>query len=411
MMASFTVGDAERIARLLADGRRFFRNGDGYKTFCPLCRSATARRRPRPTLSLAARCGQILVHCHRCQCDGVEIIRELVRRQLLPDLFRQSSAAFTQVNKVRAALRKEAWQGTAGATALAVIETLCKIVALSRKVEFAASVREVAEGAQISLSTAWRALRRLVSSGWLERVDNADGERATIWRLCVPERATDREETIKPARKEGDRLFPSDPFVDWGDRADSFRPVPCYPHEVFRWGKGLGGIKGRIYGFLAKPQTASQIATLMNYKHVRNARLHLRQLEEEGLVRRRSDGSYERRDENLDEVADRRGVLGSNERQRTLHAEQRSIFRRWSEALQHWKRTGEVIDPDNGAVLSSGSRPKTAAGMASLRREVLSYRMSATQSAAVVENNPQCQSDIDLEHSRRSYLEEEALAC
>src|SRR5580658_8616548 len=59
--------DIERLARDLAAGRRVLRNANGRKTYCPLCRPENARRRARPTLSLTARGGTLLVYCHRCR--------------------------------------------------------------------------------------------------------------------------------------------------------------------------------------------------------------------------------------------------------------------------------------------------------------------------------------------------------
>jgi DNA modification methylase len=59
---SFTPEDAERIARDLSGGRRVIRNGDGFKTLCPMCRSENQRRKPPRTLSLTARSGKPLFH-------------------------------------------------------------------------------------------------------------------------------------------------------------------------------------------------------------------------------------------------------------------------------------------------------------------------------------------------------------
>lgn len=103
-MADLVALDAKRIAYELGDGRRIFKNRDGWKTYCPLCESSSRRRRPRATLSLTIRDGQILVYCHRCRSDRVAIIRELVRRRLLPNNFRESSMALVLIEEVRAAV-------------------------------------------------------------------------------------------------------------------------------------------------------------------------------------------------------------------------------------------------------------------------------------------------------------------
>jgi hypothetical protein len=248
---SFCAADIDWIARQLADGRPIFRNGDGRKTFCPLCRSQSRRRKPRPTLSITARHGNLLVHCHRCTSQGVDMIRALVSRRLLPDLFRECAAARTLAERVRAGINSAAWNGTSKATDLSVLEVLLQIVTRTGKAEFGASVREVADSAQVRCSTAWRSLRRLTRDGWLEIVRPTQGIQSTIWRLCIPQNDRDRERTITHALKEGDRVFHRDPtFTD--DRADGVHPVVSFPHEVFRWGKGLGAVKGRIYALLGE---------------------------------------------------------------------------------------------------------------------------------------------------------------
>jgi hypothetical protein len=376
----FCSADIDKIARQLADGRPIFKNGDGRKTFCPLCRSQSKRRRSRRTLSITARQGHILVHCHRCKSQGVEIVRALVSLGLLPNLFRERAAVRTLAESVRAAINDTAWTGTSKATDLSVLEVLLKIATRTRKAELGASAREVADRAQVRCSTAWRSLRRLTMDGWLESVHPAHGPRPAIWRLRTPKNLRDRSETIVHALKEGDRVFHRDPDFT-GDRVERVHPVVSFPHEVFRWGKGLGLTKGRIYSALGAPRTASKIAETLEYKCVRNVRLHLRVLCERGLARKRSDGLYERCDDRLGPVAVQLGVSGANERQRIRHAAERASFQGWCEALEHWKRSGQVVDPETGVELASWVRPPQRVTLASFRRVVLSARMSTAEEA------------------------------
>jgi hypothetical protein len=90
-MRQFTAADVHRIARELARGRQVFRNGAGCKTLCPLC-SGENRRRVSRTLSVTARGGNILFFCHRCEAEGLDIIREARRprslAESLPGIFR-----------------------------------------------------------------------------------------------------------------------------------------------------------------------------------------------------------------------------------------------------------------------------------------------------------------------------------
>jgi DNA-binding Lrp family transcriptional regulator len=377
---AITSGDVERIALKLAEGRRIERNGDGRKTYCPLCRSETNRRRPRPTLSMTARDGTILVHCHRCKSEGREIIRELVCLGLLPDRFREASAAYAIFLAVSAATDSALWRGTGGATDQKVIGVLVNIVRRSGKAEFGASVREVAEGARVKAATVSRALRRLEACGWLEKVGTARGPRAAIWRLRVPALTADRRVTILPAGKEGDGLYQPDPFSVGGDRASLSRLITPFPHDAFRCGKGLGPVKGRIYALLAKPLTARQIATFLRYRHVRNVRIHLEGLRKWRLVNRSLGGLYERSDRDLDEVADELGVAGASERQRLHHQAERSRHRSWCEGLEHWKKTGELVDPDTGELFAPNHKSRTEATLADFRCVVTVCRTRAEES-------------------------------
>src|SRR5258708_2401193 len=145
----FSSEDVYRIARKLAGDRRIPKNRNGWKTFCPLCRPESRRRRPRPTLSVTARDGEILVYCHRCRRPGVDIIRELVRRELLPNFSKKSSTSFTLLQEIRIAISNAAWNGHAKTTELLVLEFLIEIVTNCRKVEFGASVLQVADGAHV----------------------------------------------------------------------------------------------------------------------------------------------------------------------------------------------------------------------------------------------------------------------
>jgi DNA-binding MarR family transcriptional regulator len=277
------------------------------------------------------------------------------------------------------------WNGTSKSTDLMVIQVLLNIVVRCCKTEFGASVREVADGAHVSSATALRSLRRLADAGWLEKIAPARGERSTVWRLRVPPETGDQNATIIRALREGKGLSQPDPFFGRGDRAGSPRLVAPVPHDVFRWGKGLGAIKGRIYTLLERPLTATEIATLLQYKYVRDVRVHLRRLLDQGLVRRRPDLRFERCDGNLNEVAERLGVLGANERQRAQHAEERSSYHRWCELFERWKDHGEIVDPDTGEILATESIPHKRTPISIFRQRVLLLRSSRTVGEAVCE--------------------------
>jgi hypothetical protein len=373
-MTRFGPEDAKRLALQLSGGR-VFRNGAGWKTFCPLCQSETRRRKPRPTLSITGRSGKILVHCHRCKSGGLTIVHKLVSLGLLPNQFRRTSAALTVVDTVRAAMGAAVWIGTPKATDRRVLIAVTQIAERCRREDFGASIREVALLALLNKTTVWRSLDRLSNAGWLEKISGAQDQRSAIWRLRVPKEVADRGATIQRAGSRRVRLLQVDPSSQRGGRADLSRSVIPSSHDAFRWGKGLGAIKGQIYELLKMPLTAAEIAELLGYKTPRSARVHLQKLIGHGLARRGADGRYERGDAALDTVADRLGVLGETAAQRERYRRETATWQTWWRAYEQWKETGEVIDPETGVVLESRNMPRERATMANFRLRVLAGRV------------------------------------
>jgi hypothetical protein len=120
--------------------------------------------------------------------------------------------------------------------------------------------------------------------------------------------------------------------------------------------------------------TADEIAKAMDYKHTRNATLHLHVLTKESLIRRLSDGRYERTNVDLDAVAERHGVLGAQARQRARHCKERVHWKGWYSAFEHWRQTGEVVDPETGEILDSQEIPGKRVRMRTFRQRVLCIR-------------------------------------
>jgi hypothetical protein len=350
----FTSADMDRIARQLAKGRRVSRNGDGRKSYCPLCEPENRPQKPRPTLSVAARGGQPLFFCHRCRRDGRDIIQELVRLGLLPNSFKKSSQVLATVDQVLRGAVASDWKRIGGANALKVLMAVCGIAQRCFRNVVAASERDVADLADLSAAAAGRALKRLARDGWLERVERCNGKKAARWRLQIPPSKTRIEPSqSKPAEEVGDRMKQIDPCFIRGGRAASSRPAASFRHDLFRSTRGgLGPVKGRVYEVLKTPMTSAQISKALGLRCRRNATIHTRALILEGLVRRLADGRYERTAANLDGIAARRGVLGAGERQREQHAKERQLWRRWCDALDHYRETGEVLEPATGLVLA-----------------------------------------------------------
>src|SRR4051794_11912509 len=78
------------------------------------------------------------------------------------------------------------WGGAAGGTDHAVLAVLVEIGMHACTLTPSASVRQLAERANVSATTAGNALRRLVERGWIVRQAAAQGTSAAAWRLLRP---------------------------------------------------------------------------------------------------------------------------------------------------------------------------------------------------------------------------------
>jgi hypothetical protein len=284
-------------------------------------------------------------------------------------------------NEVERALATASWNGVAATTDLAVLRFLIEVTRQSCKTEVGAAVRTVAEKARVAISTVSCSLRRLVAAGWVTRVTRAKGGSAAIWHIRVPKTWADRTQTLPSDREACDRLYVFDPRGPKGSRADVCRPVPSFDHDLFRW-RGLGKSKGRIYALLAVPLRTSQIASALHYRDAGNARVHLRVLVKKELVKRGADGCYARTDADLDALAAQLGVKGSSDRQKARHRVERESWRRWSQAFEHWRRTGQIIDPETGEMLESQEVPNRNVKMHTFRQRVLVIRATLIANAA-----------------------------
>lgn len=81
---------------------------------------------------------------------------------------------------------ERAWPGMAGGSTRAVLEAHIAIAEQTARLDYHASIREVAELAGVSSPTARTAHRRLMKAGWLTLIQRGRGPYANRWRLRVP---------------------------------------------------------------------------------------------------------------------------------------------------------------------------------------------------------------------------------
>ncbi len=330
-LKSFTSGDAWDVAHQLALDRGCVRkNGNGYKTWCPLC-----PLRKNPTFSIAARDGLPVFTCHRCcergpagEARRLEILHEMIQRGLLQDARRTRTRALATVAAVQRTVAISIWKGTAGANARLVLRALCEISLCCGKEKFSASLFQLGELTNLSPSAVSRALQRLQQKGSLEKVVSASrGARiATSWRIKTPpSRGVIELANSLHAPEECDQsLSLRSPFR--GEPGGTLRPAAVTPlqHALFSSIRGgLGSVKGRIYAVLSSSRTSSEIARLLGSKDRHSANPHLRALMKLGIVRRLEDGRYQRTSANLDEIAASRGIFDALNKRRAKYLEQR----------------------------------------------------------------------------------------
>jgi hypothetical protein len=124
-------------------------------------------------------------------------------------------------------------------------------------------------------------------------------------------------------------------------------------HDVWRWARGLGKCKLRVWEQLtSEERTTREIAHALGLKP-RGVRKHLSDLAAHGLAVRGARFSWKRGPASLDEVALELGVAGEGARQRQRHAverEQRALSRAWLRVQRRHRRTSS---PDSEQFLST----------------------------------------------------------
>ncbi len=202
------------------------------------------------------------------------------------------------------------WHGRGGGTDRAVLLAAFEIAMTIGKVEFNASVRQLADAANIGVKGALNATKRL--SDWLEIVELGHGTLGS---------------TLRFRGYHGNPLCPLE-TVPEGCRHD------LMTSDVWRW-EGLGKSAARVYEALdGTPTPSAQIAAAMGISG-RTARYHLAKLRSNGLAVAGGDG-WVCLHRPLADLAEELGVAGRGESQRLLHRSrviQRGLY------LQHVSRS------------------------------------------------------------------------
>jgi DNA-binding transcriptional ArsR family regulator len=225
-----------------------------------------------------------------------------------------------------------AWRGTAGVTNRAVLGALAEIASAACTLTPSASTRQLAEAANVAAGTAWCALRRLATAGWIRPERPATGTEAASWRLLRPDTASQPTDAVAEVLE----ALPPRPAAPPGGRT---RSHDVFTHPIHG---GLGRVAARvfdllddgIYGGLSLGQL-----TALSGLHPRTVTRHLDSLQAAGLVsvgrlsggwaRSATAGDPDRLAAALDEAAAALGCTGVTAERRARHAAQRDAYTAW----------------------------------------------------------------------------------
>ena len=207
------------------------------------------------------------------------------------------------------------WKGTGGATDRAVLMAAFDFAAKRGALTFTASIRELADVANVGIKGAWNATGRL--SDWLTVVQVGRGTLGTTFRFNG---------------RDGNPLCPR------RTEPEGCRDVRT-TSDVWRW-EALGKSTARVFSHLGlEPRSAIQLAELLEVDP-RTVRRHLAKLKVHGLAARVLDG-WIRGPADLELVAEELGVFGRGTEQRSqhrTHSEQRRAFLESRERTQRQRK-------------------------------------------------------------------------
>lgn len=237
--------------------------------------------------------------------------------------FVDRAAALAFLAGIRASVDDEPgrWKGRGGASDRAVLLAALDLAMERGATTFGASVRQLADGANIGVKAAFSSIGRL--SDWLEVIERGAGTRASTLRL--------RGRHGNARGRHGDPLCPrrTEP-----EGCDDVRTTA----DVWRWGAGaLGKSTAYVYAQLgASPRSTADLAAALDVDP-RTVRRHLAKMREHQLAITVLDG-WIRGPADPDDVADAIGVAGRGAAQRQAHS-RRVALRRL--ALEHMARPRE----------------------------------------------------------------------
>lgn len=245
-----------------------------------------------------------------------------------------------------------AWSRAAGVTDRAVLAVLVDVALAAGTLTPSASVRQVAEAANVGAATATRSLQRLREKGWLRLEHAAQGTQAAAWRLVRPEAVPEPSRAVEEVLE----TVPPRPLAPV---TGSARAHDAFAHTTHG---GLGRVAARLFDALDDGSQGGlsirQLAALTGL-HPRTVARHLITLQAAGLATAGAGGSTWARSAGaacpadlpaaLEEAAAVLGSTGVTAARAARHAAQREAFTSWRtdfDARRGWAVQRGLYRPD-----------------------------------------------------------------
>jgi DNA-binding MarR family transcriptional regulator len=201
------------------------------------------------------------------------------------------------------------WSGTGGATDRRVLLAVLGRARELGKIELDLSVRDVAEIAGVTRSTAATSLGRLAANGWIVRMENGSPRHHAATYLLVLRTLIE---------------------------SSSMPGIEVISEDLWRR-SGLGPNAGRIHALLGVPMDAGELAAATGL-HITTVRRNLKRLREHGLVIGELCGRFQKSGRVLADVARDLPCAGAGERQAALHARERQGYALQRQRLEEKRR-------------------------------------------------------------------------
>lgn len=307
-----------------------------------------------------------------------------VAARFTPPTVEEREAIDDELDEIEAAVTADPtrWARAGGASDERILHALIVLARTARTRTLDIDVRRLAEAAAVDASTVSRRLRALIQEGWVSRLREGSGTRASTWELNIQRSsATQGEPAPRPATGLSPALLDHHTHDVWSNRA------------------GLGAVAARVHwAVLQFGETSvsaplgnemfSWVASLTGYTRGTVVRI-VGKLYEKGLLPTLSTSATK---DQMNRTAASIGVVGVAAQKAQRHLVDRELHRWWLEELEWRSRRGRkrgvprtppsnlTLPIDATARMRYGRFPVKANGRADYRsaRMVVTETLTAT---------------------------------